>query len=518
MRKLSRFGAAALALALSVTFLTPVQAQAAKNETPAELQKKGALADEDELIDKNWTRVEVEGTTEAEVIEKLEKAALEKGFISTTRPADTVSWDIHVINGTLYYSNTYFYFNSNPSAVWDDADENIVGYKGYFEGCTFYNTQTKKSSSYKNEVYNNYTADEAKFNSFQSAIMVKKGEITYLRVALSGGDTEISNVKSSKKKIAKVSVYKKMSSDTTTNKDNVQIRPEKDPSTGKTTYTVYYCTTVGAKVVVGTFDDRDKAEEAAKGAEMTASSAVRYIKIVGNKTGKSKLTFNIKNKNGNVSKVSTTINVVDDTSIYKTLSFGGQSLLEKDLDKKSFYAIPDNYFYTTKAKGKLVAKANKNFVIKKIEKGVLYTENDTRGLDDTIYDEDGDPVGKYSDTYSAYSYSGKKTTHKVDLNGDGDFDDTINGVYEDRVSYKWSKIKSGKTLKLSTVGESYGSSSSYTYKYEYYKNRKGENRSVSNVEKDRNFDATTAIRITYFNKITKQYGTDTFYITRSVSK
>ncbi len=524
MRKLSRFGAAALALALSVTFLTPVQAQAAKNETTASLQLKEKLTDESSVIDTDVITVgDVSGTGVDDAYNDADdnarnnayknavKALADKGLATTTEPAFNCS--SREIDGTTYYYSGYSWGDTDYSYAADGTCTCVL--KGVYTW-KYINSQTKKSSIFRKEVDNNYTADEAKARTFQSAVMVKKGEITYLAVALRGGDTKITGLKSSKKNIAKVSVYKKMSVDATTNADNVKVNYVYDEVAKKGSWVVSYYTTVGAKVIVGTYDDEDKANEAAKNAEMTASSAARCIKIDARAIGKSNLTFNIVNKNGNVSKVKTTIHVVDDTNIFKTLTFAGQSLIDKDQDKKSFYEDGSGDYFTTKAKGKLVAKANKNYIIKKIEVGKLYTENVNKGLDDTYYDSHYEEEKKYSDKYSAYSETGKTTTHKVDLNGDGDFDDTINGVPESNVTYRWKKTKSGKMVKLSTVGENYGSSTSYTYKNS--ENRNKEKISGSNVSKTRNFTAPTAFRITFFNKITKQYGTTEFTITRPVSK
>ncbi len=517
MRKLSRFGAAALALALSVTFLTPVQAQAAKNENEKWLNLKEDFKDSDGVIvEDKITIADVSGTGVDEYEAKhnasknIIKALCEKGLVTTTKPA--CDCDSEEFEGTTYYfvgKNIGF---DTETSGYDEATKTFTCKGAY--GIKYTNTQTKKSSIFRAEVDNNYTADEAKARTIQSAVRVKKGEITYIAVALEGGDTEITNVKSSKKNIAKASLYKKMSSETTdTTEVNVKKEEITDPTTKKVSYTVYYYTTVGAKVVVGTYEKEEDADKARKEAEATASSsAVRYIKVDAKKTGKSKLSFKIKNKNGSIASVSTTLYVVDDDDAFKTLTYAGQSLLHKDLDKKSFYEKASNVFYTTKAKGKLVLKANKNIVIKKIEVGKLYAKNYDYGIsgkypDGSDYD--------YSDRYSEYSSKGKETEHWEDLNGDGDFDDIVNGVNEKQVSYKYKKTKSGKTLKLSKVGERQNSSINYKEKYKNYYDEYG---TFSNNEKDRNFSAPTRIRITYYDKLLKNYETATYTIRLKVSK
>lgn len=515
MRKLSRFGAAALALALSVTFLTPVQAQAAKPENyGASLKLKEDIPDRGVIDVDKITIGDITGKANDKqsayenALENIALALAGKGLATTTKPAiETNKYDeIETADGTKYY--TWY--------DWDNIDYNDdVTFKGVYTW-KYTNTQTKKSSVFLKEVQNNYTSDEAKARSFQSALRVKKGEITYVEVPLTGGDTTIEKVKSSKKSIAKVSIYNKISSDTTdTTERHVEYEEVTDPTTKKTSYTVYYYTTVGARVVVGTYESLEDAEKAMNEAEAIAStSAVRYLKVDAKKSGKTKLTFNIKNKNGNISKVSTTIFVVDDDDIFSKLTYAGQSLLaDKDLEKKSFYETGSGNFFTTKAKGKLVAKANKNFVIKKIEVGRYYTENYNYGMEGTYPDG-----SKYdnSGSYSAYSSTGKITKHMVDLNGDGDYDDTINGISERLVTYKYKKVKSGKTIKLSKVGEKYDSSFSSTKKDKNWFN--DEYGSVSSTSKTRNFSAPTEIRITYYDKLLKNYGTATYTIRLKVSK
>jgi hypothetical protein len=129
------------------------------------------------------------------------------------------------------------------------------------------------------------------------------------------------------------------------------------------------------------------------------------------------------------------------------------------------------------------------------------------------------PNGKEYDnskSYSAFSKSGKTTSHYVDLNGDGDYEDVINGVKEDSVTWKYTRVKSGKTIKLNSVGTSYDSAYSYTSKSA--KNRKGELNTSTTNTKSRNFYAATSIRIVFYDKLSKSYGTSEFIIMRSVSK
>ncbi|WP_026496539.1 hypothetical protein [Butyrivibrio sp. WCD3002] len=516
MRKLSRFGAAALALALSVTFLTPVNALAAKNEYTEELNLNKDISDSGVVDNDKITIGDVTGTgtnsydAQEDAKDKIVRALVARGLVTTTKPV--CACKSRAIDGTVYYYSDYYHDKTDSSS---SGGVYTYTYKGVYI-YKYTNSQTKKTSIFRREVDSNYTGNEAKERTFQSAIRVKKGEITYLGVSLTGGDTAITSLKSSKKAIAKVSLYNKMSEDTTdTSKLHTDWEEITDPATNKISYVLYYYTTVGARVVVGTFENFSDLEKAMIQTETTASaSATRFIKIEAKKPGNTNLTFSIKNKNGNTSKVSTKIYVVDDTRIFNKLTYAGQSLIDdKDLDKKSFYAYSSSTFYTTKAKGKLVAKANKNYVIKSIEVGTLYAEAYNEGMsgtnpDGTKYDHSG--------SYSAYSKTGKTTEHCIDLNGDGDFDDTINGMSERNVTYKYSKTKSGKTVRLSKVGKDYDSSYSSTKKYtNWWSDEYG---STSTTIKDRNFYAPTQIRITYYDKLLKQYGTSAYTIRLRVSK
>jgi hypothetical protein len=519
MIKFSKICATALAMAMTVTLVAPVTAFAKVETTETLHLVKDLPGDDDELIDSNTVKIgtitgngATIGAARSDAEAKLVAALKEKGFATTEKPYDDAP-SITTADGTKYYVS----YNVEDRD-YDEIAANTWAY--WYIGVTatvYTNRATGKSSVFRDLVDSNFTNDENVSRQFQKAIRIKKDEITYLSVALTGGDTTIKNIKSSKKKIATAKLYKKMGTETNTNQDVASILGETDPTTGKTTWTVSYYTTVGAKIIVGTYDNYDAAEAARKAVNTDASSAVRYIALTPKKTGKTNLSFDIVNKNGNVSKVKTTVYVVSDTDVFKTFTYGGKSLLDDYSNPKNInYGKRENdtlWDVATKKKGKLVVKTNANYKIKSIEIGKLYTEKWSEGLTGT--DRYGNTYDR-TDNYSAYSNSGTTTTHRVDLNGDGDFDDTVNGISESNVRYKYTKVKSGKTIKLSTVGTDYDSSFSYTMKDS--KNSKDELINYSSNTKDRNLYAPTKVRVTVYDKLTKTYSVITKEIYVAVKK
>ena len=272
MMKFSRIGAAALALALSVTFLTPTSVLAA-TETKQELPRNAENKDDYDLVESTTTIVAgpFEDTLEGE--EAMENAAISQGFVSTT------------------YSGNWAFYKDGKGYYW------VAGYsrsededKIYIKKTTYTNTITGQTSGKEDDVVTRINKDSADYMKFQSSIRVKKGEVTYLAVSLKNGDTKIKSVKSSKKSIFTAKLYKKMYHEAIT-ADHVD--PSYDVSDDGT-WTYYYYNSVGEKIILG--NDKDAASYAAYEAALKAtngSSAVRYIKIEGKKVGKANLSFKI---------------------------------------------------------------------------------------------------------------------------------------------------------------------------------------------------------------------------------
>ena len=430
MRKFSRIGATALALALSVTFLTPTTAMAAKStksskaSTTEELGKVGSdtlYVNEDVKVLGEYTGTgssigEASDNAELQVV----NAGIPGGWLSATQTGDFIH-RIYLWNGTIYTS--YYYkdgidISQEQASVYGDATQS---YKITVKQTTYVNPVTGKTSvKSSTDVYTN---DNAARQKFVSGIRIKTGETTYLQVPLKNGDTNITAVKSSKKKIVTATRFTKKDRVVESN-DNIDVKSE--TVDGKTTN--YYYTSTGDKVILGEDYTKD-----VNYLTKTNSSADVYIKLEAKKSGKSTLSFNIVNAQGaQTGSVKVTVYSMADTDVLKTFTFGGKSLLYDYSNKKNFWYgknkgenIGDTLYDVSTAKsGKLVVKANKTYKIVKIEVGKLFTEPYTSEM-----------AAKRGDNYR-YTYNASGSTvfgHKVDLNGDGDTDDTIGGIDESNV-------------------------------------------------------------------------------------
>lgn len=466
MRKISRFGAIALALALSVTIISPTTALAAKKVSTTQTLNKnvtdGISGYYSNFITKNITVV---GSFDTWY--EMREYAESKGWYDSEEGDWAEGYDYEYDNGKY-----------------------IVIYT------TYTNTITGKTSTNTSDLYTDSSAEK-----FASGIRINKDETTYLAVPLKNGDVEIKNVKSSKKSVLKAARFKKKDS---VYKTNEGVDLEAETTNGQTTY--YYYTSNGEKVVVSDGYSGDAYKST------SSSYATLYIKLTPKKSGKSVLSFDIYNANNvKTGTVKTTVNVVSDTDVFKTVTFAGKSLLTDYSSSKNInYGKKTSdtlWNVSSKKSGKLVVKANKNYQIKKIEVGKLYTENYTRESND----------------YYEVTASGKKVTHEVDLNGDGDTLDVVNGISEDEVTYKYTTVKSGKKIKLSTVNDV-----SYSYSYTSKKNSSGtynytgaDGTSAETYTYTKNgytLYAPTQIKVTYYDKLSKSYGTRTFTVYRAVKK
>lgn len=216
--------------------------------------------------------------------------------------------------------------------------------------------------------------------------------------------------------------------------------------------------------------------------------------LYGKKVGQAKLQYTI---NGSKKKIK--VKVVEDARPFKSVTYRGKSLqldYNEGATNSNYYAKQSTNkagnFYTTKKSGKFKVAMNKDF--KFIAMYVL-TDNDYETK------TDNDPEGYYKS-----SSIERKSTGGIDLNGDGDYADTIDGIreasYSDQSYTKYTN-KSAK-INLSTsfdrVDSSWESWDS-TKKSSY----KGTHKYDGNI-------ADTTILVVYQNKITKAFGTKTFTI------
>ncbi|MBE5859455.1 MAG: hypothetical protein E7301_04945 [Butyrivibrio sp.] len=469
MKHFSRIGATALALALSVTFVTPTTVLAAKENYDA----------------REYVRLERKKTNDT----------YSDGCITT---------DVKVVG---QYDDYNAMIAAAEAAGYYKDDEWVDGY-AYEDR---YNAATSKYvyfityTTYKNEITGQSSAKRedvdpdstyAQEQSLTSKVYIDTDEVTLLGIQLRNGDTTIKKVKSSKKKVVTAKLDKKNSSKSVTN-DNVWDW-DRD-SAGN----CYYYTTTGTKVILpkdseGNLDFNSDAYK-----NSNASSGMAYIALTPKKSGTSKVSFDIYNRN-NVKTGSASITVVarSDSDVFKKLTFGGKSLIEKKYGDTNYIdygrkADDTDNGYTTKTKGKLVVKANKGYKITKIEVGKL-TNKTENGSSDIYF---GTRNIDNEDYTSTTNYKG--TNHFVDLNGDGDYLDTVRGQSESNSNFTFKTIKSGKTLKLSTVAANGTTTATNNSKKD--KNANGELVNRTTTGKYQENLAPTVIRITYYDKDEREY-------------
>lgn len=219
------------------------------------------------------------------------------------------------------------------------------------------------------------------------------------------------------------------------------------------------------------------------------SYATYIFKINPKKTGKTYLTFDIYNSAG-IKTASKKIKIIvqEDGTPFKSVTFAGKSILNKSYSNTSDYLYAGNKtynnenkgLYTTKDSGKFKVTMNKNYKLVKILVGTRTAESSTEDGVTTV----------------------KTDGRKVDLNMDGDTNDIVMGQSESQVTYTYKVKKNNKKVVLSTVPKQ----TTTTYSsadVTYSKN------SISST-------ADTKFLVVYYNKATKKYGVQSFYIYKKV--
>jgi len=211
-----------------------------------------------------------------------------------------------------------------------------------------------------------------------------------------------------------------------------------------------------------------------------------YI-LEGKKPGEAKLQYKI---NGKKYKIKVT--VTNEARPFATVSFAGKSYqmdYNAGATNSNYYAKQSTNkagnFYTNKKKGKFRVTMNKNYKFI-----ATYVIKDTDY--ETKTDEDG-------------SYIERKSVKGIDLNGDGDFEDTIDGIEEDSFSDKTFvkyKKKNAK-IKLNTSFDEIKTNAAW---------KVGDDTLKINRTYKGNL-AQTEVIVVYQNKLTKAYGMKRFNIT-----
>ncbi len=453
-----KLGAALLTISMAATFVVAPagNVNAATYDTSAQ-----SVASSDDYITTNKTLVATYKTDDT-------SSAQEKFEAS------------EYYNSSTDLDNMYKYVKDGYEL--DDDDEDVY----YVYSVTYTNIRTKKTSTDKDDLLgantNNYV--------IPSKITAYKGDYTYINLQFERGKCEISNLKSSKKKVAAVKIQSSNSSKSTGSETN---RYYYDTNDNKV---YFYYDSASGKYVETTSETYN------------SSSGSVAIRIQGKKAGKTKVTFNILDNNGTVVDKASINVVVKDVQPMKSLTFAGKDLLGTSTigdaetkrlgsGKNSNLGYDDNT--TTKKSGKLKVKMNKNFKLVALYYGVLTdaTDTSTSTYSTSTY--------KYSSNNAGYS---DVETVKADLNGDGDTLDTVNGIEEDNVTVKYTKIKNNKKIKLGKVGSYYVSSSNYTYGTS----------SSSYSSSQLVTSAPTYVKVVYYDKVSKQYGTYQTTIYKKINK
>ncbi|WP_035767389.1 hypothetical protein [Butyrivibrio sp. NC2002] len=336
--------------------------------------------------------------------------------------------------------------------------------------------ETGKSASYTRVTEEEYsyklTSGSSDFaNTYYNykKVKVQTGRYNYIDVPFSYGQVSVSKVKiKSGKDVATVKVAGY------TKNTNVWYEDANDAGT-------YYI------IDPATGERIKKTADATAADELKDYGAVQF-RIYGKKAGNAVIQYQINDANGNKVATKKIKVTVGDTGV-KSVKFAGKEIYANVLEN----AKSDTYF--NKKSGKLKVTMNKGYALKNI-----YVITDP-GYEDKVVNEDGD-------------IERSTKTVRLDLNGDGDCLDTIDGISEsEKKTEVYTKVKNGKKIKLGS--EPYLSNYSKTF-YDRTvdgKDYKGiyENSSVGNV-------SSTRILIIYQDKLTKVYDTDYVDIYRTLSK
>ena len=461
MRRISKIGAAALALVLSVSFLNPTTVHAVRADDKTIIIGVSELVAND-TYDSKLITTDVRRIAEFATKQEAENAYKAAGYTATAG-YDIKQWakggkDLYVITYTVYKNEITGAASVNRSDV-DPSKKTQTG--------------------------------------FTRTVYINKGEVTKLMVMTGNGGINIKNVKSSNKKIFTAKV----------NRDDYYKYETNDNAAYEKDEFGNYCyyTSTGTKVIIPKNADGTCNEDSYEYRSSNGSMACLSIKVTPLKAGSANLKFNVLDRTGVSTPVTVKVIVRDDDQPFKTFTYGGISLIQKKYGDSKYVdngrAVgASNSGYIRYGKGKVVVKANKGYKIVKIEVGKL-REKDLTGI--------GNPYdGVYENVENdEYSGTGSTTTTSapIDLNGDGDFLDVVGGIHENNPgnAFRFTKIKSGKTITLSRVAPYIDSVETLNCKK--YRNKNGELVYSKLSTKLKKNLAPTVIRVTYQDCDTREY-------------
>ncbi len=473
--------AGALAFAMVMSPAVQVSAHTAEKDgrTGAYRNGVGGLIDTNENVIYKFTKKQ---------IQEMKAQNTQEYRDIVDKYGDPEDWDTDYIDGIKYYIMTE---------------------------TTYTNTLNGQTSDDKNDVGID--------SGMPKTIVLNAGSYYELDLYFNAGNVGITGLKSSKSKVASA-VIAYQNKETTS--DTVDIY--KDSKKNKSFYYGAY---------------RERIYVSDPNAAINASSGTVTLRVNAKKKGSAKLSFNIVDRKGAKTASKSITIKVKDTQPFKVLTYANKNLLSNPVigkEDKNYIYYGNNTDkdaslssgYTTKSQGKLTVKMNSGYKLVKIQVGKLYKEKIGSNLDESD-NKSNYAAGKrvwntYKDKKQFDSYSGETTSgHKVDLNGDGDYLDTINGVTESNVDYKYTQVRNNTKIKLSKVTRSFKynrktyNGSAYTSQVETDENgavKKDDNdeeiRTYNLVDKEdyteesgsnSSMYAPTSILITYYDKEAGEY-------------
>ncbi len=508
MGNFSKIRALASAFALSVMFMTSTTAQAAQSHDYSYTRSSS-------VIDSNYNQTKVSAS--APCYDKNGKAlkyarntafinawtiGVQKGFAKVGNPSDYATYYYVTNPGSNELIFSYFALNNGYRYSTDyeetgtGKDKIVTAYVTFYK-TVYKNNITGETSTERSDLTGTriYKGD----NEIPEKEMVYKGDYSDIDVYLGSGNVKIKNLKSSNKKVVQATSFVDSSVKTS---DCYAIHKD---SKG-----YYYYPDYGQSVKYINNPD----------AKINRSHAHVIIRVFGKKSGKAVISFDIVNKDGKKTG-SAKVTVVSTTSEpLASVTLGGKSLDQGNTvgSAKSNYIYNNKnlnafYKYTTMKKGVLKVTPNKDYKLVRIQVGHLEKyKYDTKNEPDY-----GDKNYSTADVTKTDRKSVETTRyHHVDLNGDGDYDDVVNGIDEDSVLYRYKTVKNKSKITLSKT-PSYTKTTTRN-STTYHNSNATENTSTVKYDNNKGYclTAPTSIRITLYNKIAKQYEDVTYTVWKKI--
>ena len=285
-------------------------------------------------------------------------------------------------------------------------------------------TYTNKANGKTYTVYANGTkvGDDTYRIKSKEAIKRDTVELGYykeIKICLPYGQSSISNLKIKKGKgIITAKICKK----TIVKGEKVQVTKNPDGS-------YYYRDRLTGEIV-----------NIGSQSEMYADYADYKVRVYGKKLGKAVLEYQINDSNGNkIAKKKIKIDVKENGNAIVSATFAGKSLLldySKNGNNKNYIynnGTKSGAKFTAKKSGKFKVKLSGNYRLKAIYVERLHGYEKVTPMPGPFYDGwDINPISK-----------------GLDLNGDGDFNDIIDGFEESKsTTVYYQKIKNGQKIVL----------------------------------------------------------------------